>query len=378
MKHLRLVPVFLLLSVTVFSQHDYLFVGTYTNGESKGIYVYDLDLKTGDAKLLSVGESKNPSYLALAPGNRFLYAVNENGNDKPGEVSAFAFDEATGKLRFLNKQSSGGADPCYLSVSNNRKWILVANYSGGSLAALPVNAKGEVEPVAQLIQHEGTSVNKDRQEKAHVHMAIFSPGEKFLYTPDLGMDKVIGYPFNPSAKKPLAVGKETDFSAEGGAGPRHLAFHSRLPYAYLIEEMSGTVQVFKTGSSGKLKPIQLISSHPEGYSGEKGSADIHVSPDGKFLYASNRGDANSIAIYAIDAKNGKLTSKGFQPVNGTTPRNFVIEPGGKYLLVANQASSNITLFRINGETGALTATGKEIKVPNPVCLKLLRKPGIVH
>jgi 6-phosphogluconolactonase len=361
----------LLFSLCSFAQNYYLFVGTYTTGKSEGIYVYRFNASTGDAEKVSTASTKNPSYLAIGNGGKYLYAVNEVGNGGQGDVSAFAFDKASGKLQFINKQQSGGADPCYISAYKNGKWLVVANYSGGNLAALPIKADGSIDPVAQVIRHEGSSINKDRQEKAHVHMTEFSPDQHFLFTPDLGMDKVMIYSFNPASAQPLAAAMDSFISVEPGSGPRHLAFHPKKPYAYLIEELSGTVEAFHY-NNGKLKQFQRISSHPADYKGTKGSADIHISPDGKFLYASNRGDANSIAIYGIDSANGKLHLKGIQSTMGKAPRNFVIEPTGHYLLAANQDSDNVVIFKINTETGLLTATGKQLSIPNPVCLKLLK------
>ena len=370
MKRFLSLILILVIPAAVFCQHYFLFTGTYTNGNSKGIYVYDLNLNKGTARELSVASSKNPSYLAITKDGKYLYAVNENGSDKPGEVSSFSINRQNGKLEFINSRETGGADPCYISVTRNRKWIVVANYNGGNLSALSLNGNGSIGDTRQVINHYGKSINKDRQEKAHVHMALFSAGENYVYTPDLGMDKVMIYQFNSGQSNPLQPARDSVIAVQPGHGPRHLAFHPRLPYAYLVEELSGTIAVFKTGPGGSLQPLQDISSHPVKYSGVHGSADIHVSPDGKFLYASNRGDANTIAIFPIGS-DGKLGNPSFQPVMGETPRNFIIDPSGNFLLVANQTSSNIVVFRINRANGLLRPTGLQVKVPNPVCLKLL-------
>jgi 6-phosphogluconolactonase len=360
----------LLLSLSSFAQNYYMFVGTYTTGTSEGIYVYKFNTSTGEAGLLSTTASKNPSYLAIAPNGKYVYSVNESG--QIGEVSAFGFDRGTGRLHLLNKQSSGGADPCYISVDKTNKWAVVANYNGGNLAALPINADGSLAPLSQLIQHTGAGVNKNRQEKPHVHSAVFSADQHFLFAADLGLDKEFIYRFNPAKKDPLSGAKDSTIAVQGGSGPRHFVFHPIKPYAYLMDEMSGTVEAFTyTTATGGLKHFQRISSHPGDYKGEIGSADIHISPNGKFLYASNRGDANSIAIYAIDAT-GKLSLKGFQSVLGKTPRNFIIDPTGHFLLVANQQSDNVIVFSINAQTGLLKSTGKQIRIPNPVCLKMLK------
>jgi 6-phosphogluconolactonase len=371
---MRLITFFaaLLISLSCFAQDYYLFIGTYTSGKSKGIYVYDFNAATGNARPVSVIESKNPSYLAIAPGGKFVYAVNENGGDKQGDVSAFSFDKKTGQLQFINKQQSGGADPCYISVNDNRKWAVVANYSGGCLSALPIKEDGSVEPVAQVIQHYGKGTDTQRQEKAHVHSTFFTPDQHFVFSADLGMDELMIYRFNKNAAQPLADAQDSIVAILPGSGPRHLAFHPAKPYVYLLEELTGTIDAYHY-NNGKLIHKQRISSVPENFKGDKGSADIHISPDGKFLYASNRGDANNIAIYVIDSASGKLHIKGFQSVLGKHPRNFIIDPGGHFLLVANRDTDNIVVFKINQETGLLKTTGKDIQIPNPVCLKLLEK-----
>ncbi|MBS1598089.1 MAG: lactonase family protein [Bacteroidetes bacterium] len=360
----------LFISLNSFAQSYYMFVGTYTSGKSEGIYVYKFNTSTGEAALLSTASAVNPSYLAIAPNGKYVYSVNESG--KIGEVSAFEFDRGTGRLHFINKQSSGGADPCYISIDKTNKWAVVANYTGGSLAALPINADGSLAPLAQLIQHTGSGFNKERQDGPHVHSAVFSADQHFLFSADLGLDKEFIYHFNPAKKEPLSGAKDSTVAVEVGSGPRHFVFHPTKPYAYLLDEMSGTVEAFSyTNTTGGLKHFQRISSHPSDFKGALGSADIHISPNGKFLYASNRGDENTITIYAIDA-NGKLTLKGFQPVLGQTPRNFMIDPSGHFLLVANQQSDNVVIFSINQQTGLLKATGRQIKIPNPVCLKMMK------
>ena len=358
------------IAATAPAQNYYMFVGTYTSGQSEGIYVYRFNTLTGDASRISTFGSKNPSYLCISPNGKYLYAVNENGQN--GEVSSFVFDRGTGQLHFINKQTSGGADPCYITEDKSGRWIFVANYSSGSLSALPVKADGSLGPLAQNIQHTGTGANKERQEKAHVHSTVLSPDQHYLYTADLGMDREFIYRFDPEKKMPLSPAKDSFVAVDPGSGPRHFVFHPTRPYAYLIDELSGTVDVFSFNSvTGALKREQRISSHPDNFKGQKGSADIHISPNGKFLYASNRGDANSIAIYSIDAA-GKLHSKGFQSTDGVHPRNFTIDPKGHFLLVANRDTDNVVIFSINPQTGMLTSTGKQIKIPNPVCLKMLK------
>lgn len=363
----------LLLSLSGFTQKYYLFIGTYTNGDSKGIYVYQFDASTGAATPISNIFTENPSYLALAPGGSRLYSVNETDGARPGGVSAFSFDKKTGQLQFLDKQASGGDDPAYISVDSRRKWVMVANYSGGNLAALPVRADGSIGPLTQLIQHTGTGPNKERQEKPHVHSATFTPDDRFLIAADLGLDKLSIYRFNAAATtQPLTSPRDSTVTTEPGSGPRHITFLPGRPYLYLMTEMGGAVDAFHY-SNGKLTPFQHISSLPEDYKGSMGSADIHTTPNGKFLYASNRGEANNIAIYSIDSASGKLRLKGFQSTLGQGPRNFIIDPTGRWLLVGNQKTNTIVIFRINGQTGLLTQAGEPIAIPSPVCLKMLKK-----
>jgi 6-phosphogluconolactonase len=362
----------LLFSLSGIAQNFYLFIGTYTKGPSKGIYVYRFDAATGDLKPVSTTATENPSYLALSTKGDFLYSVNETNGARPGSVSAFSFDKTTGQLRFLDKQPSGGDDPCYVSLDSHRKWLMVANYSSGSLSALPIRADGSLAPLSQKIQHTGTGPNKVRQEKAHVHSVTFTPDEKYLLAADLGLDKLSIYRFDGSAAtRPLQSVIDSAVHTDPGSGPRHISFYPGKPFVYLMTEMGGTVYAFRY-SNGHLTPFQQISSHPKGFTGTIGSADIHVSPNGKFLYASNRGDANSLAIYAIDPANGRLQLKGFQSTLGKAPRNFLIDPTGQWLLVANQNTNNIVVFRIDQKTGLLKDAGKSLAIPMPVCLKMER------
>ena len=355
------------------AQKFYLFIGTYTSKDSKGIYVYQFDAATGAAKWVSnTDSSENPSYLAIAPNEKYVYAVNETHGDDGGKVSAFTFDKTTGKLGFINQQSTGGDDPCYVSVSKNNNWVVVANYSGGSAAALAANNDGSLNPYSQLLQDSGSSANTKRQEKAHVHSVVFSPAQDYLFTPDLGIDKVMIYRFNQASQKPLSPAAPPYVSVAPGNGPRHFTFHPNQKFAYVIQELSGTVGAYRY-SDGKLDLLQDIATHPKGYKGDIGSADIHLSPDGKFLYASNRGDENTITIFSVASATGRLKLKGYQSVMGKTPRNFIIDPTGNYLLAANQSTDNIVIFKRNKQTGLLHPTGKQIKVSMPVCLQMIKQ-----
>ncbi len=359
----------LVLSFGTYAQHYYLFAGTYTSGKSEGIYVYDFNSSTGDASPVSTMAAKNPSFLAIGAGGKYVYSVGENGT---GKVSAFGFDKTTGQLHFINEQESAGADPCFVAVNRQNNWAVVANYTGGSLSALPIGKDGSLGPVAQVIAHTGHSADTARQEKAHVHSTFFSPDQRYVISCDLGTDQLNIYQFQAKANQPLKGLTNSVVNVHAGSGPRHLVFHPSRPFVYVIEELTGTVEAYGY-HNGHLTHKQRISSVPDDFKGDRGSADIHISPNGKFLYASNRGGANNIAVFAIDSASGKLQVRGFQSVLGIHPRNFIIEPTGRFLLVANRDTDNVVVFRINASSGLLSDTGKQIHIPNPVCLKMLRK-----
>ena len=360
----------LIFSSMVSAQSYYLLTGTYTNGDSKGIYVNRFDAGTGKISPVSIAAGiENPSYLAVSANGKFVYAVNENGGAKPGGVSSFAFNSKTGELTFLNYQPTSGDHPCYIATDKTGKWVFTGNYTGGNISAFPVLRDGSLGKLSQLVNHEGKGATP-RQDKPHVHSTNFTPDQKFLLVPDLGLDKIMIYAFDASAKKPLKPAKIPSFSVNNGNGPRHLSFHPALPYVYVIEELSGTVTAF-TYNGINFSSIQNISSHPENFNGSKGSADIHVSPDGKFVYATNRGDANSMAIFSIDQSTGKLTLKDSVSTMGVHPRNFTIEPTGKFVLIANRDSNNIVVFARDASSGLLTQQGEPFEVPNPVFLGLV-------
>jgi 6-phosphogluconolactonase len=361
---------FVLFLVPLFSfcQEPYLLVGTYTSGGSDGIYVYKFNSTTAESKLISSAKTSNPSFLAVSNNRQFVYAVNE---DDPGMVTAFRFNKDSGILTKLNQTVTAGAHPCYISINKKGNNLVVGNYSGGNLSVLGINSNGTVSPPRQTVQHNGNSVNRQRQEKAHVHAAVFSPNYQWLFAPDLGTDKLMIYKVAPGSGALIAA--DIPFvEVNPGAGPRHLEFHPNGEYVYLIEELSGTVSVFKF-NEGKLTLLQNTSAHPLSYSGAIGSADIHVSPDGNFLYCSNRGDANNIAIFRINQETGMIQIAGFQPTLGIHPRNFSFDPSGNFLLVANRDSDNIVIFRVDKRTGMLEETKQTIKVSKPVCIKWIAK-----
>lgn len=358
-------PLSLLAQAT---KDDYLIVGTYTGGKSEGIYVFKFNNKDGSATEVSHVKTSNPSFVTVSPDKKFVYAVNENGKDgHGGEVSAFSFDRETGVLTFINKQSTQGDDPCYVTIDKTGKWIFAGNYSSGSLSVLPVHADGSLGEVSTHIQDTGSGPNKERQEKPHVHCTVLSPDNHWLYVPDLGIDKVMIYAFDAATGK-LTPAPQPSAPTVPGMGPRHITFHPNGRFAYLVTELSGTVMTYQY-KNGELKEVQQISTTPEGLKGFAGGADIHVSPDGKFLYASNRGDFNNIAIYRVNARDGKLSIVGFQSTLGKNPRNFNFDPSGKYLLAANQDSGEVVVFKRDLKTGLLTDNGNRLEVGKPVCLK---------
>jgi 6-phosphogluconolactonase len=348
------------------AQENYLLVGTYTGKNSEGIYVYKFNTSTGAMEKVSSIFTENPSYLALTKDKKYVYSVNENGDNKGG-VSSFSFDQATGKLTKINSQLSNGDHPCYVSVDNTGKWVVVGNYTGGNLSVYPVKEDGSLGEAAQVIQHTGGSVNKDRQDKPHVHSVVFTPDGRYLAVADLGTDKLYMYPFDASADKPVNE-KAVENPTAPGAGPRHIIFHKSLPYAYTIEEMSGKVSVYSVGDGGTLKNIQSITSHPKGYKGDIGSAAIKISGDGKSLYASNRGESNTIATFTIDQQTGKIKSQKIISSGGKAPRDFTVDPTDKFILSANGGSDNITIMKRNAGTGVPELTGKQVAIPQPVCL----------
>ncbi|BAU52084.1 lactonase family protein [Mucilaginibacter gotjawali] len=344
-----------------------LLIGTYTKGKSKGIYVYRFYAEKGKlAYLNEIDDVSNPSYLTLSGDNKFVYAVNEDGKD--GAVSSFTFDPKLGKLVFINKQSTSGADPCYVSVDKDQKNIFVANYSSGNLAVLPVNKDGSLAPVSQLIQDKGQGVNKDRQEGPHVHIAQLSPDEKYLLYSDLGTDKLNVMRYHASHPQPLTPADEPFVSVPGGEGPRHIVFSNDKKHVYLVTEMGSNVHVFDY-DNGKLKETQSITLLRDGFKGKTAGAAIHISPDGRFLYASNRLDTNEISVYAIDPDNGKLIFSQRVTTDGKNPRDFAIDPTGKFLLVANQDSDMIFVYLIDKASGKLFRLAGGLEIGNPVCLK---------
>ena len=356
----------------------YLFyVGTYTEegSKSKGIYAYRYDAATGEITDLGLAaETTNPSFVAPHPNGRFLYAVNEVGNYKgpnSGGVSAFSIDHASGKLTFLNEVASRGADPCYITVDRTGKYVLVANYTGGSVAVFPILADGKLSEASAFVQHTGKGTNPERQEAPHAHSIDLSPDNRFAMVDDLGLDEVLVYKFD-AAKGSLTPNDPPFAKVAAGAGPRHFVLHPSGKFAYVVTEIGHTVTVFSNDAAhGKLQVIQSITTLPKDFTGRNDDAEIQIHPSGKFLYASNRGE-DTIAIYAIDAAKGTLTQVGSVPTGGKEPRSFELDPTGTLLFAENQKSDNVVVFKIDQTTGKLTSTGKTIDVASPVCLKFLK------
>jgi len=352
-----------------------VYVGTYTTGKSEGIYLYRLQLSSGELQKVGVTAGVvNPSYLALERGRRYLYAVNEVTDfkgQKSGAVSAFAVDQRTGALRFLNQQPSLGGAPCYVTVAGNGRFVLVANYVGGNVAVLPVRDDGSLGEAVDLQQHRGASgVNAERQEAPHAHCIVLDESNRHAYACDLGADKVMIYGFDARRGK-LTPAPTPWAQVKPGAGPRHFVFDPRSRYAYVMNELAATVTVFAhDAATGALREVESVPTLPADFHEANTSADIHVSPDGRFIYCSNRGH-DHVAAFSVDERAGRLSFVADEQARGRTPRNFAIDPTGEFLLVANQDSDTITTFRRDPQTGRLAFTGHSADVPSPVCLKFV-------
>lgn len=355
---------------------DLVYIGTYTDHGSKGIYVYRFDAATGQVTTLGLAaESPQPSFLTVDPTEHFLYAVNELDTYKgqhTGAVNAFSIDAATGKLSLLNEVSSRDAGPAHIALDQTGKYALVSNYTLGSVAVFPVSQDGRLGDLTDFVRHKGSSVNVERQEGPHAHAVAFSPDNRFALVADLGLDQILVYPFDAAAG---TLGHEPHITkTHPGAGPRHLVFDPTGKFVYVINEMQSTVVSYSYDAArGELHELKTISTLPDKFAGSNDAAEIAVHPSGKFLYASNRGH-DSIAVFSVDSVKGALTRVEFVSTKGKTPRNFAIDPTGAWLFVANQASDNVVVFRIDGKTGHLTPTGQALSVASPACVKFVPLP----
>lgn len=351
---------------------EYLvYVGTYTQKISKGIYAFHMNSETG--KLTALGlmaETENPSFLAVHPNHYALYATNEVGNfegSSSGAISAFAIDPHTGRLKHLNQENSLGSAPCDICLDPAGKFVMAANYSGGSIVAMPVQPDGSLKPASGFVQHHGSSVNKDRQEGPHAHSVGTDPSGHYVYCSDLGQDKVFIYRLSP-ASGALTPNEPPFGTTAAGAGPRHFKLHPNGKFGYVINELNSTITAFSHDQkTGALKEIQAVSTVPGDFHGTNNPAELMIHRSGRFLYGSNRGH-DSLVICSIDPETGKLTVVGHQSTLGKNPRNFVIDPSGRFLLAANQDTDNIVVYKIDQKTGLLTATGEQAEVSMPVCL----------
>jgi 6-phosphogluconolactonase len=333
------------------------------------------DLKTGKLKPHKIVKNVvEPSFLTIDTNRRFLYAVNETGEfegKKSGAVSSFAIDQKTGDLQFLNEQASLGGAPCFITTTNDSKFALVANYLGGNISVFPIEKNGKLGASIALAQHTGFGPNKDRQEAAHAHSITLDRNNRFAFAADLGIDRLMIYQFDDKSGKLKPNEVQPYFEAKPGAGPRHFIFHPNGKFAFLINELNSSItSLLYDEKLGTLKEIQTVPSLPKAFDGANTCADIHVSPNGKFLYGSNRGH-DSIVSYRIGKNDGKLEFIEHTPTGGKRPRNFAIDPTGKYLLAANQDSDSIVVFQIDKKTGKLSANGRSADVPTPVCLKFI-------
>jgi len=351
---------------------DYLvYIGTYTGPKSQGIYVYKFAAATGKLTPLGLaGEATNPSFLAIDPSHRYLYAVDEIANydgKKAGGLSAFSIDPKTGKLTLLNAVPSGGPGPCHVTVDHTGKYVLVANYDVGSVAAFPILADGRLGKATAFLPHTGRSVDPKRQEGPHAHSIYVSPDNRFVVSADLGTDQVYVYRFD-STKGTLTPNDPPSAAVPPGTGPRHFAFDPKAKFGYAIEEMGSSLTAFSYDAArGVLAPLETISTVPKDYKGYNDCAELYMHPSGKFLYGSNRGH-DSITVFSIDPVKGTPTPVQYVSTEGKTPRGFGIDPTGSYLIAGNQDTNTLVVFRIDAKTGRLTPTGQKEDVQAPVCV----------
>jgi len=347
-----------------------VFIGTYTEGsDSEGIYAFRIDDESGELdRVETAGISTNPSFLALHPKKNLLFAVGEtrdfNGTSS-GSIASFEIEPASGKLTEINRVSSSGGSPCHLFVDRAGKHVLVANYHGGNVAVVSIGDDGALGQRCAFIQHEGSSVNKARQQSPHAHSINLDHANRRAFAADLGTDELVIYDYDKEAG---TLERSGAVEVAPGSGPRHLAIRPDGDFVYLLNEIKSTLDVIRyDGETGACEIVQTISTLPADYSGNNGTAEVQINPDGRFLYASNRGH-DSLACFRIDAGSGKLTLIEIEPTGGRAPRNFGIHPSGKFIIVANQNSDSLKVFAIDQTSGELEDTGNGASCPKPVCV----------
>ncbi len=354
------------------AQHTCVFVGSFNwSKDTEGIYVYELDTANGTLERITsyIGIS-NPSYLTLSPTGKYVYACTESKTPGGGSVSSYEFNYDQKSLRLINSQPSVGENPVYVSLHKNGKWLVDGNYTQGSISVYPVLANGSIDSIAQHIQFQEGSVNAERQDRSHIHATVFSPDNSYVFVTDLGADKIRCYRFDSLLSQPFVPGTPDFVSTYAGSGPRHFTFHPNGNYAYCIEELSGSIETYRY-KNGKLSYLQRAMTHPNYLKKGFESSDIHLSPDGRFLYASNRGIENNIVIFSV-LENGLLEQKGYQSTMGLHPRVFAIDESGKFLIVANVNTGNLVVFKRDLKTGLLRKTSETTELKNPSCVKFFK------
>jgi len=364
--------IFGIIAVSAQSKSNYVIVGSYAKPESKGLHVCKFDDTLGTLSVVSeISNVDNPTYVVVSPDNKYLYAVNETDTGQ-GSISAFLISKKTGELSFLNKVSSEGSGPCFIDIDKSGKWLVAGNYNSGSFSVFKTNNDGSLSTALQTVAHKGKGVNTTRQEKSHIHCTQFSPDGRFVVVVDLGTNQIFSYPFDRSTPtKPINAKKADKFTFPDGYGPRHVCFHPSRAIAYVMNELSGNVSVFKftDGEFDLVEHTPAELTKEELKFTDKGGADIHITPDGKYLYTTTRGTNDDISFYTISPMDGKLKFQSRIASNGKEPRNFTISPNGKFLLVGNRASDNISIFKIDKKTGQLTMTENVYSANQPVCLR---------
>jgi len=363
-----LVMIIALLGMTAYGQ-EFVFFGSY-NGDktTEGIFVYQLDTISGKLhKITAVKDVLNPSYLTISPNGKYVYACTDTRVPNAGSVTAYEFNPNKKSLTLLNSPKSSGENPVYLNVSQNGKWLVNCNYNESTVAVYPILKNGAIDSLSQLIKYTEASGITKRQEKSHVHSAVFSPDQKAIFFPDLGADKIWMYPFENNNNQPIQTSQSAFVKTNPGSGPRHFTFSPNQKLAYCIEELSGSISVYDYQNS-KLEKIQDIATHSNKLKEGFESADIHISPDGKFLYASNRGTEDNIAIFKIEP-NGTLQIVGYEPTQGKHPRSFAINKTGKFVIIANVISGTVTVFKRDFKSGKLQKIEQTLDIKNVSCVK---------